>query len=112
MIRIIFIMILSSLALIGLIDLFHIVKSIILKANHVKFSIVLPVRDRTADIEFAIQSLSNTLEQKNYNANLIIADLGMDFETLQICYAIAKDNPRIIICNPKEVEYFSCEVNV
>lgn len=111
MARVILIMFLSSLSVIGLYDLYSILKSWILKPQKSNFSIVLPIKAKDDDIELKIRSLSNLIDSKNCNSNLIIADMGMDFETLQICYNVAKQNNKIIICTPQEVKYFACESN-
>lgn len=109
MARAILIMFLSSLTIIGLYDILKVIKYLILKPKKSTFSIVLPIKDSDEDIEFKIRSLSNIIDIKNCNSNLIIADMGMDFKTLQTCYATAKQDPKIIICNPQEIKYFTCE---
>ncbi len=112
MARAILIMFLSSLTIIGLYDILTSLKSIILKPKKSTFSIVLPIKDSDENIEFKIRALSNLVDMKNCKSNLIIADMGMDYQTLQTCYATAKQDPKIIICNPQEVTYFACESNV
>ena len=112
MARAILIMFLSSLTIIGLYDIFKSIKSLILKPRHSKFSIVLPIKDSDEDIEYKIRCLSNFIDSKNCKSNLIIADMGMDFKTLQICYATAKQDDKIIICNPQEIKYFTCEAPI
>lgn len=112
MAKVILIMSLSSLTIIGLYDVLKSLKSIILKPQNSTFSIVLPIKDSDENIEFKIRSLSNMIDIKNCKANLIIADMGMDYQTLQTCYATTKQDPKIIICNPQEVKYFACESNL
>ena len=108
MARAILIMFLSSLTIIGLYDILKFLKSVILKPNKTNFSVVLPITGSDEDVEFKIRSLTSFGEIKNCSCNLIIADMGMDFETLQTCYAIAKQDNKIIVCNPQEIKYFTC----
>lgn len=108
MARSILIMFLSSLTILGLYDIIKSIKSIILKPKNSNFSIVLPIKDSDENIEYKIRSLSNLIESKNYNSNLIIANMGMDFKTLQICHSVAEQDNKIIICDPQEVKYFAC----
>ena len=109
MTRAILIMILSSLTIIGLYDIFKYIKLLMLKPKQLDFSIVFPVSDKDENIEFKIRYLSELIDNKNYNATLIIADIGMDFQTLQRCYAATKQDNKIIICSPQEIKYFTCE---
>ncbi|MBP0979480.1 MAG: hypothetical protein J6C55_02400 [Oscillospiraceae bacterium] len=109
MARAILIMFLSSLTIIGFYDIFKSIKSIIFRPQNSNFSIVLPIKENDENIEYQIRCLSNLIETKNYNSNLIIADMGMDFETLQICHSVAEQDNKIIICGPQEVKYFACD---
>lgn len=105
----ILIMILSSLTIIGLYDIFKSIKSLILKPKKSNFSIILPIKDSDEDVEYKIRCLSNLIDIKDCHSNLIIADMGMDFKTLQTCHAASKHDDKIIICNPQEIRYFACD---
>lgn len=109
MAKAIIIMLLSSLTILGLYDIFKSIKLLMLKPKRSNFSIVLPIKDKDENIEYKIRYISTLLDIKNCNSNLIIADMGMDFQTLQTCYATANQDDKIIICNPQEIKHFTCE---
>ncbi len=109
MARAILITILSSLTIIGFYDILKFFKSLIFKTEKSNFSVVLPISGCDENVELKIRECSNILDNKDCNCNLIIADMGMDFQTLQTCYALAKQDDKVIICNPQEIKYFACE---
>lgn len=69
-----------------------------------EYSVVIPIKGHSEDIEFTIRSIIAIFKWNDArNGNIICLDCGMDKETLCICKTLEKDTPFIKVKTPEQL---------
>ena len=68
-------------------------------------TIIVPIGGHVDDIEVFIRSLINRTNNNKYRVveNIIIADMGVDSETKEICQKLQKQYDYIYLCEGREI---------
>ena len=69
-----------------------------------KVTVVVTAGADSECLEREIRGLRWLREDGMLKAEVLIVDAGMDSETAQIAYSLARNNPSVLICRPNEIE--------
>lgn len=68
-----------------------------------KSTIVLTADEKTRDLERVIESLRWLKQNGQLNADILIVDVGMEYETAEIALSLSRRDSSIRVCSPDEI---------
>jgi|GEM_PF-1899148 len=68
-----------------------------------KATIILTANEETKDIESTIAGLHWLKQNGQLNADILIVDAGMEYETAEIALSISRRDSSIRVCSPDEI---------